>query len=532
MKRFTNTGTLFFFALRRNRFFMPIWIVGIAAFTVLCAPLFTQVAKSPAELAMYAETMKNPAMIALCGPLYAEPYTYGVMYTQLMTVWILILIGVMNFFLVARHTRKDEEDGKLEVMRSLPVGRLAITSSTWAVTLLANLLIGLLCAAGLASVGIESMVAGGSFLLGGIFFAVGMFFAATAMLFSQLCSTSHGMIGGSFLTLGIFYLIAAMGNVSGGALSYFSPFSIAFKASPFSGNYIWPVFAILTEMLVIALFAMHLSAKRDLGTGLLPQRHGRAHAQASLSSPFGLAFQLMKKTAAAWIIIMFILGMSYGSVFRDFELFVSESEMLQMIIGTGTGENMILSFMTYVTLIMSLVAAIPVIGCVLKLRSEEKMNRLEPIYARSVSKTGMFLPYIAIALGLSVLLQLALSLSMGLAANIVMEDAISFSDVMLAGLVKLPGIWLFAGISVLLTGLLPKLTSLVWVYFGLSFFTMYISKLAELPEIFIKMSAFGALPNYPTDEFRIVPFVIITAISLALSVIGVIFYEKREFSYV
>ena len=528
MKRLTNTGTLFRFALRRDRLFLPLWIIGVAAFAILCAPLFTQVAKSAAELAMYAETMRNPAMIALCGPLYAEPYTYGIMYTQLMTVWILILIGVMNIFLVARHTRKDEEDGKLEVMLSLPVGRMAILTSARLVTVLANFLIGLFCALGLAILGIESMTMSGCFLLGGLFFAVGMFFAAVAMLFSQLCATSRGMISGCFLTLGAFYLVAAMGNVSGGVMVYFSPFSIVFKSAPFAGNYIWPVFAVLVVTIMIASIAIRLSTTRDLGAGLLPQKRGRAHAQASLSSPFGLAFRLTRKTAVAWIIIMFILGMSYGSVFGDFETFISQSEMLQMILATGTGENMILSFMTYITLVMSLVTSIPVINCILKLRSEEKNNRLESIYARSVSKTGQLLPYISIAIILSVVLQLALSFGMWLSASAMMEDSLPFMDVMMAGIVKLPGIWLFAGISVLLTGLLPKLTSLVWVYFGASFFVVYVGRIMDIPEIFTKLSAFGALPNYPIDEFQIIPFAAVTVTAMVLLAIGSVLYEKRE----
>ena len=528
MKRFTNTGVLFRFALRRDRLFLPLWVVGVAAFAILCAPLFTQTAQSPLELAAYAETMRNPAMVALCGPLYAEPYTYGVMYTQLMTVWIMILIGVMNIFLVARHTRKEEEDGKLEVLRSLPVGRVAVLSSVWAVTFLANFLIGALCAAGLTLLGIESMTAGGCVLLGGLFFAVGLFFAAVAMLFSQMCATSRGMLGGCFLTLGGFYLLAAMGNVSGGAAAYLSPFSIVFKALPFAGNRVWPVFVILAGTIVIAAVAMCLSTRRDLGAGLLPQRRGRAHAQASLSSPFGLAFRLTKGTAVAWVVIMLVLGAAYGAVFGDFEAFIGQNEMLQMILATGEGEDAIVSFMTYITLIMSLVAAIPVINCVLKLRAEEKKNRLEPIYARSVSKAGQFLPYIAIAMVLSVALQLALSFGIWLAASAVMEEGLLFADVMLAGLANLPGIWLFAGISALLTGLLPGLASLVWVYFGASFFVVYIGRIMDIPDIFVAVSAFGALPSYPIDEFRVVPWVAVAALAVGLLAAGVALYGRRE----
>ena len=126
---------------------------------------------------------------------------------------------------------------------------------------------------------------------------------------------------------------------------------------------------------------------------------------------------------------------------------------------------------------------------------------------------------------------MALSFGIRLSSSAVMEVPLQFTDVMLAGLVKLPGIWLFAGISVLLTGLLPKLTSLVWAYFGVSFLVVYVGRMMEIPEIFTKLSAFGALPNYPVEEFRIIPFMTIAMIAIALLVIGSVLYAKREVRY-
>ncbi len=34
-------------------------------------------------------------------------------------------VGIMSILLVTRHTRADEEDGRIEMIRSLPAGRLA-----------------------------------------------------------------------------------------------------------------------------------------------------------------------------------------------------------------------------------------------------------------------------------------------------------------------------------------------------------------------------------------------------------------------
>jgi ABC-2 type transport system permease protein len=463
--------------------------------------------------------------------MYAEPYTYGIMYTQLMTVWVLILIAVMNFFLVSRHTRRDEEDGRIEVLRSLPVGRASILSSALIVAVLANVATGLLCGIGLAATSTPGMDLSGCLLLGAIYTAVGLLFAAVAMLFSQLCSSSRSELSGNFLTLGLFYTVAAMGNVSGGALSYISPLGIVFKTVPFAGNKLYPIWIILAEALIIAVIAIRLNAARDLGAGLLPQRNGRAHAKASLSSPFALALRLMKNTAIIWTVSMFVLGLMYGSVFGDFESFMSKSKMIQTIIAAGSGDDLLMSFMTYIMLVMAVITAIPVINCVLKLRSEERKNRLEEVYALAVSKTDMFLPYIIIGAGLSLLLTASLAAGLWLAANVVMATPFALTDVLIAGACKLPGIWLLAGVGILLTGLLPKLTALVWVYYGLSFFVIYIGRMMDLPKLLLNISAFGALPDSPLKTFQTAPFIMVTAAAAILTAAGVLLYARRDVSY-
>jgi ABC-2 type transport system permease protein len=189
------------------------------------------------------------------------------------------------------------------------------------------------------------------------------------------------------------------------------------------------------------------------------------------------------------------------------------------------------SFMTYVTLVMALIAAIPVINCTLKLRSEERKHRLDSVYALAVSKAGMFATYIVISLCLSLLLQLAQSFGLWLMANTVMAEPFALWDVLAAGLGLLPGMWLFTGIGVLLTGLLPRLTAIVWAYFGLSFFAVYIGRMMDLPAFVAKLSAFGALPSYPVDAFAVAPFMAVTAVAMVLIGIGLVAYARREVRY-
>ncbi|MDR0853444.1 MAG: ABC transporter permease subunit [Clostridiales Family XIII bacterium] len=531
--KYTGTLALCKFALRRDRVWLALWTIGIVSLVVACGPLFPEIAKTPAELASFSETMKNPAMIAMTGPVYAEPYTYGILYAQMMTAWILIVLGVMNFFLVSRHLRKDEEEGLIEVMRSLPIGRSSIVLGTAIETLLANLAIALLSTVGLVLTGVESIDLAGSLVLGGIIFCGGLIFTAIAMLFSQIFMTSRGATGFSFAVLGVLYALGAMGNIEGGAMANISLFSFVFKTSPFSGNYIWPFFILLGEAVVIGFIAVLLNARRDLGAGFIPQRNGRAHAKASLSSPLGFALRQTRTSNIAWILIMLVVGIMYGSIFGDFENFVESSDFFKAMImaDVDAGANAMLSFMTYITLIMSVIAAIPVINVVYRIRGEEKRNRIEQIYSKAVAKRSFLLSYVGIALVLSVLLQAAEGLGLWMSTKVVMSEPFALSEVLAAGFIKLPAIWLIAGLGVLLLGLLPRLTSLVWLYLGTSFFLLYLGRVMDIPKAFMDGTAFGALPDCPIENFAPLPVALVTVMAAALLAAGTIFYSKREISY-
>ncbi|MBO1915323.1 hypothetical protein J4G37_62155, partial [Microvirga sp. 3-52] len=87
------------------------------------------------------ETMLNPAMTAMVGPAYGiDNYTIGAMFAHEMLLFTAIAFGLMSILLVARHTRSDEEDGRIELIRSLPTGRLSNLASTVVVVSGVNIL--------------------------------------------------------------------------------------------------------------------------------------------------------------------------------------------------------------------------------------------------------------------------------------------------------------------------------------------------------------------------------------------------------
>ncbi len=62
----------------------------------------------------------------------------------------------MSILLVVRHTRAEEESGRLEVVRALPVGRFAPAAAALFTVALANLAVGAATTLALVGTGMEA----------------------------------------------------------------------------------------------------------------------------------------------------------------------------------------------------------------------------------------------------------------------------------------------------------------------------------------------------------------------------------------
>lgn len=151
---FSGSGKLTRFILRRDRMSILLWLMGIIGFTLLLVPILNNLYSTDEELAVIAQTMQNPAMVALIGPVYGvDNYTNGAMYANMMVLITAIIVAVMNIFLVTRHTRQDEELGRMEVVRSLPVGRLSKLTATLLTAVLINAVLMLAIGFGITAFG-------------------------------------------------------------------------------------------------------------------------------------------------------------------------------------------------------------------------------------------------------------------------------------------------------------------------------------------------------------------------------------------
>jgi ABC-2 type transport system permease protein len=526
---FNKTGMLLGFILRQDRIRIPVWIISLGVLSLLTAGSFEGLYPTKESRQAIAETMMNPAMTAMLGKGYGiADYTYGAMFAHEMLLFTAIAVAIMSILFTARHTRSEEEDGRIEMVRSLPAGRLANLSAALLSLVLTNVLLGLLVGLGLYTMGIESMDLNGSLLYGFALGATGLFFAGATAVFAQISESSRGTIGMSFTLLGVAYLVRAVGDVSNEALSWISPLGWVLGSEVYVSNYWWPIALTAVVSLLLMILSFYLNALRDMGSGFLPSKSGKKYASHFLQSPFGLAVRLQRTGMISWAVGMFLIGASYGSIFGDLESFFSEIEMMQQLLPSADGFSLTEQFTAKIMSIIAMISTVPALMVIFKLKGEEKAYRTEHLLARTVSRTRLLGSYLALALIISAIMQGAAAIGLGAAAVSVMEDGIPFTTFLGAGMVYLPAIWASLALGVLLVGFLPNLTGVAWLYLGYSFFVVYLGGMFQFDEWVGNLSPFAHIPELPIEEMNLVKISILTGIALVVTAAGFAGYNRRD----
>ena len=544
------------FMLRRERITSTIWIVLLVFVVVGLVPGMQNTLDAD-SLAGLIPVLDNPVMVSMMGPAYAAQYgTFGAMYTNMMMLFTALTVGLMNIFLIVRHTRTDEEKGRYEVLRSLPLGRLSNLASAMITAIIVNLILFVVISFGMFFSGDESMGLTGSLLWGASLAATGLVFAALAALFSQMSSNSRGALGYSFAALAIIYLLRAPGDMNSDLeiLSLISPLGLVLRTQAYMGNYWWPIIIMLLTAVVVTIIALRVNLTRDIDQGVIPARPGRATGSALMRSPYGFTFKLLRTGFIVWLAGMFLLGASYAAVLDDIDSFVAQNELYQqLILGpagvelaqdlgpeetlaamqaavAAAGFSIAELFASMVNSIMGMVVTVPLIMFILKAKAEEKDVRTEFLLSASLSRTKYLAGFALIAFISAILIQLALAFGLYLVGSSMLpdENQLSLAFLLEANLVFVPALWVMTGVALLLVGLLPKASGIIWGYFGFSFLVVFIGRMGIFPDWISYLTPMGFIPQLPMEETNFVTLGALTAVAAVLSALGFFFYNRRD----
>lgn len=530
-ERFSRWNLLFMLNLKRDWGKILVWIIGLGMFSAGFVPAFKEIAKGQGLSGMY-ETLKNPAMIAMVGPTpigKADEYTLGAMYTHEMLLFCGLFAMIISVLHVVGHTRKEEDLGLTELVRSFQIGRQANSLATMIEVVFINILLTLFIGGVLISFGTDTISVEGSLLFGASIGIAGIIGGSIALVLAQIMPSSAAGIGSALGIIGLLYVIRASTDVSNAELSMYNPLGWGYLTYPFTENNWTPLIFSILFILVLVAVAFSLEGTRDMGEGYLPQREGRAQAKKLLLSVHGLFVRINRGVIIAWLVAFVFMGAAYGSIYGDMQSFLESNDVLKQMF-TQSGFSIEESATSTLMMIMIVLVSILPIGLVNKLFAEETRLHLSQLYATNATRTRLYWTNIVLSLFAGILGILLAAGSLGVTAITAMSDksSMNFLDFLAAGFNFLPAVLFFTGLAALALGWAPKLGKVVYMYLGYSFLLSYFEGILDLPNWFLKTAIQSWIPRLPIKDFDATAFVTITLISVVLIVLGFLGYHRRD----
>ncbi len=530
-EKFARWGTLFIQYLKRDWKKIIVWVLGIGLFSGAYVPAFEEMAKGQGLLGMY-ETMQNPAMIAMVGPIpvkSAASYTLGAMYTNEMLLFCGLFAMIIAALHVVGHTRKEEDLGLTELVRSFRVGRQANSLAVIIETVVINILIALFIYAVMISFGADTISAEGSLLFGASIGIAGIIGAVIALVMAQIMPTSSGATGSALGIVGLLYIVRGGTDVSNLDLSMINPMGWTYLTFPFTENNWLPLIFALIFSVIMVILAFILEGGRDMGAGYLPEKEGRGTAKKSLLSVAGLFIKINKGMIISWLFTFAILGAAYGSIYGDMQTFIKSNELMKQMFAQS-GVSIEESFTGTIMMVMIGLVSILPIAIVNKLFAEESRLHLSQLYSTKVTRSQLYWTNISLAIVAGLVGILFAASGLGGTAISVMGDSSTMDmvDFLAAGYNFLPSVLFFIGLAALSLGWAPKLGKVIYAYLGYSFALNYFGGILDLPEWFSKTAIQSWIPRMPIDKFDGPIFITIIVISIALMILGYIGYNKRD----
>ncbi len=511
--------------VRRDRIRILVWIIAIVVLAALTVAGIKGLFPNQAALDQTAAASQhNSAAIAFNGPAQGLNSVGGQVAFQFGAAGM-VLVALMSLFMVGRLTRGEEESGRLELVRSLPVGSHAPIIAAAVTVAAMNVAVGGLTVGVLLALGLPAT---GSLVLGVSLILIGFLFGGVALLAAQLTENTRVVYGSTGVVLGLAFLLRAVGDIGDGTASWFSPIGLAQKTRPFAGERWWPFLLLVAAILVVVGTATALASRRDLGRGLVAPRSGSATASRSLGHPWGLALRLQRGTLVGWSMGALVGGIAYGWIGPTVDAFIGQNKTLAEILAGAGGTDLTDSYFAASFRFIALVAAGFAIQSALRLRSEETSMRAEPVLATPVSRWRWAASHLTVAFAGSVILLVIAGLATGLTYGAAGGEAKRVPSLLGAALVYAPAMWLMAGFAVALVGLAPRWISASWMLLAACVVVGFLGAALHVPDWLQNLSPFARVPQLPAASFSFAPLVVISAIAAAFTSAGLIGLRRRE----
>ena len=528
--RLAGASDLLRLAWRRDRILVPASVLGLVVLAVGSAQATLELYPTDEAAATgLAGVLSNPSVIALYGPIASHTADALAVFKTVMLG--AFLTAVLAFVVVRRHTRTEEDEGRLELLGAGVVGRWSPLAAAVTLATIAVVAASVLSAAGLAALGMDVT---GSIAFGVSWLAAGLATVGVTAVVVQLASTTRGAAGLGFGFLGAMYALRAIADSADPgtwvhALGWLSPLGWAGRVEAYGADRQWVLLLGLLTLVVGVLVGVAVLDRRDLGAGLIPVRNGPRRAGPLLTGPVSLVTRLARGTIIGWTVGMVLGGVVVGSLLGSVADLATDpgiKELLEQLGGT-TGTFADIYVATEIHFVSAAVAAAG-IALVLRLVGAERSGLGEVVLATPTSRARWFGAHVLLPVVLTTALMAILGAALGVVGPSVTPEAPSFGASVGATLAALPAVWVMIGVAAALAGATPRFAPFSWGVLLVTFLATEIGPMTNLPPWLLDLSPFTHLSPLPGGAFEPVSAAALTLLAAALVGAGLMAYRHRD----
>jgi ABC-2 type transport system permease protein len=508
-----------------GRLYAP-WIVLATVLTSSSVLVYPWVFPTAADRAGLAAAIgSNPALGLIFGPARDLSTVDGFnSWRTLALGGFLAALGAI--FAVTRATRGQEDSGQAELLASGVLGRESRLMTATAVGILGSLVLGLI--AGLVPITLGAS-ASASVLLGATFTATGWMFTGVAAVTAQLGSDARaansmavGTLGALFILRGFAYSVEAPAWTI-----WINPLGWLTETQPSTGDYWWPLLLALALAALLLGLAFTLQARRDFGQGAVATRPGPARG--SVRSTWRLALRINGGPLIAWSVAFVGLGLVFGRFATSADDILAGNPAVMSILAAGatTPDELRGQLLVTILSMIGIIAAVPGVQTMLKVRLEEMDDRVEPLLAAAVARPRYFASNVALALLESaVYLMIAGTLIAVLVSGA--DLGLTFGQVIMQTVAVVPAVWTITAVSVAVVGAKPHARLAAWVGVIVSFGLTLLGPTFGLDDWVLAISPFWHVPvttGGSPDPSGLVWISLVTVVFLTVGFAG---FRRRD----
>lgn len=511
--------------IRRGALIVLAVTAGMSAFV---ATTYDSVIADPATVGALDALAANPAIRTLFGEPVALDDPGG------FTVWrtgtvIAVIIGVWCILATTRITRGEEDSGRWDVLLAGRTPLPAVLARHLGVLLAVPVLTGISVSTALILAGTG---ASGAAVHGAGIAALGVFFTAAAAFAAQVFAARSAATGAAMALLGVGLLARMIGDgvTALGWLRWTSPFGLLELTQPYARNQWLPLLILIFAAAALLAAARIAATRRDVGGGLITPVSGRPPRMRLLGSVETFAVRRTIRPLAGWATAIAAYFLLIGLIAESMTGFLTDNPTFADLAGQAGFAALNITEGYTATLFALLAIPVGVFTAVrlAEFAALETNRRLTLLAAQPLHRNRL--------LGAEITATAAGAIALATLAGLATWLGVTITGGDLGATAALAGPWnvlpiaaLCLGAAVLALGWAPRATGAIGALPAAGGFLLQtIAQSIGAPAWVIDLSPFAHLAPVPLTEANWPATLTMSAIAVALTVVGGYGYQRRD----